>query len=133
MEKSRIVLLVALCASLFTVPASSDVDVGGVVRIEIGKEKDLTQREVWRRVWMLERAVAQLQERVFQLEGRPPTSTTPGVNPKDMTTCYIRTPFNGTYTATEATETAARAKAIEACSAKASSIHCGESDVKCGK
>jgi hypothetical protein len=125
---------------LFSIPASSDVDVDGVVKIEIGKNRGSSQTELWNRVWMLERAVAQLQEKVFELQMRRGHGgggviivPNPGTNPKEMTTCYIKTPFNGTFTATEATETAAKAKVMQDCANKASSIHCGEDDVKCGR
>lgn len=101
-----------------------------IIRIEVGeREKSGSNSEMQYRVWMLERAVAQLQARVFELElGK--SSNTPE---SQMTTCYIRTPFDGTFTATEATETAAKAKAMEKCAAKANSIHCSERDAKCGK
>lgn len=132
MNKSRTLLLIVTVATLFSIPASSEVDVGGIVKIEIGKNRGSSQSELWTRVWMLERAVAQLQARVFELEGKP-GAVVPIQHPKDMTTCYIKTPFNGTFTATEATKTAAQAKVMEACSAKASSIHCDEDDVKCGQ
>jgi len=99
-----------------------------VYRIEIGKNRD---RDLQWRVQRLEQAVDQLQRKVFDLESRP-VATPPAASA--FTTCYIKTPFDGTFSATEPTETAARAGALEKCNAKAkSSIYCEEKDLKCGK
>ena len=98
-----------------------------IFRIEIGKGS--SSRDLQWRVQRLEQAVDQLQRKVYDLESHP--SAPPA---SSLTTCYIKTPFDGTFSATEATETAARAGALEKCNAKAkSSIYCGENDLKCGK
>ena len=96
-----------------------------VFRIEIGKGGG-SESELRYRVLQLERAVDQLQRKVFQLESG-------GGNRANWTTCYIKTPFDGTFSATEPTETAARAKALEKCSNKASSTFCQERELKCGQ
>ena len=97
-----------------------------VYRIEIGKNHD---RDLERRVQRLEQAVDQLQRKVFDLESRPVTAPSSA-----FTTCYIKTPFDGTFTAASQVDAAARAGALEKCNAKAkSSIYCDEKDVKCGK
>ncbi|MGZ3651028.1 MAG: bZIP transcription factor [Bdellovibrionota bacterium] len=115
-----------------------------IYRIEAGKSRD---RDLQRRVQRLEQAVDQLQRKVFDLEtrpsGTPPGAGSPsggfagppaGTSASTFTTCYIKTPFDGTFSATEPTETAARAGALEKCNAKAkSSIYCEEKDLKCGK
>ncbi|RYZ98644.1 MAG: hypothetical protein EOP11_20370 [Proteobacteria bacterium] len=85
------------------------------------------------RIEMLERAVEQLQRKVFDLQ-RGPDFREPDYRVK-MTTCYLKTPFDGTFMATEPTETAARAKALTKCNGKlnGSSIFCKEEALKCGQ
>ena len=125
--------LAGLILGLFAIlPASLFAQNGlqGIIRIDVGRnDKNVSSDELRQRVWELERAVQQLQMRVFSLEmtggQKPPIST--------FTTCYIKTPFDGTFSATEPTETAARAAALEKCGAKANGIHCNERNVKCGK
>lgn len=99
-----------------------------VFRIEVGKSSG--DRDLKWRVQRLEMAVEQLQRKVFDLEN----SKSSALPSSSFTTCYIKTPFDGTFTATEATETAARAGALEKCNNKSkSSIYCEEKDMKCGK
>ena len=63
-------LFVVLLCSLLTVSAMADEN---VFRIEIGKDfKTYSNNELQRRVWELERAVGQLQMKVFQLETAKP-------------------------------------------------------------
>ena len=97
-------------------------------RVVIGRESDRSSADLARRVTFLERAVYQMQERVFNLEAKPVSV----VAPSTFTTCYIKTPFNGTFTATEPTEMAARANTMKKCSDGGGDIHCRESDLKCG-
>lgn len=101
-----------------------------VFRIEIGRRDSSrnSDRELYRRIYDLERAVEQLQRKVFKLElgnANPPAAS--------MTTCYLKTPFDGTFSATEATETAARAKVLEKCTKASSETFCQERNLKCGK
>lgn len=98
-----------------------------IFRIEIGKSSGGSDRDLRERVWMLERAVDQLQRKVFQLENE-------GGSRGGHTTCYIKTTFHGTFSATEPTETAAKAKAMERCSEKIKhGFDCDDDRVKCGK
>jgi hypothetical protein len=98
-----------------------------VYRIEIGRSSGGSDSDLRLRVVQLERAVDQLQRKVFDLESG-------GGSKSSWTTCFIKTPFNGTFSATSPTETAAKAEALEKCSAKTdSSMYCSESYLKCGK
>lgn len=101
-----------------------------IFRIEVGKSgRSSSDRELKFRVAQLELAVDQLQRKVFSLENdRSQAKPSP-----TWTTCYIKTPFDGTFSATEPTETAAKARALEKCSAKASSTFCAERELKCGQ
>ncbi|MCO5143492.1 MAG: hypothetical protein M9962_10425 [Oligoflexia bacterium] len=101
-----------------------------VFRIEIGTKKRThwNQKEAMERIYRLELAVEQLQRKVFDLESRQHQP----LPEKKWTTCYINTPFDGTFTATEPTETAAKALALSKCNEKSSSTFCKERDIKCG-
>lgn len=117
----------ALFAS-FAAPASAE----DIFRIDMGKSKSASERELRQRVEMLERAVEQLQRKVFDLQ-RTPDYREPDYRGK-MNTCYLKTPFDGTFMATEPTETAARARALGKCNEKLKgSIFCKESELKCGQ
>jgi hypothetical protein len=101
-----------------------------IFRIEIGRgDRGYSDRELQRRVRQLELAVDQLQRKVFELEYRRGREN----SRKELVTCYIETPFDGTFRASEATETAARAKALEKCHTKAGNVFCSDSKVKCGQ
>ncbi len=94
-----------------------------VVRIEAAKSDQ-------ERIRRLEMAVEQLQKKIFGAEiAKPALSTANG-----FTTCVIKTPFDGTFMATEPTEMAARASTLEKCNGKTmNSIYCVEKELKCGK
>jgi len=97
------------------------------VRIEFGQSYNgYTNEELRRRVWTLERAVAQLQSQVFQLAmnnvGAPPSAA--------MWTCEMQS-FGKTHTATEPTRMSAMSKVLKKCSDATNAIHCHESDVTC--
>lgn len=122
-----LVFCILLSGFLLSAPARAEE----VFRIEIGSRENGSREEMSRRVYELERAVQQLQRRVFELELKK-TEDKSSVT-TSMTTCYITTAFNGTFSATEMTETAARAKALEKCSAVVQGIGCEEHRLKCGK
>lgn len=87
------------------------------------------ERELMRRIYQLELAVDQLQRKVFDMESE--RSFRPV-----WTTCYIQTPFDGTFRSTEPTETAARAKVLDRCSktvGHSANTFCQEREIKCGK
>lgn len=94
-----------------------------VFRIEIGnREGKASTEELRRRVWMLERAVAQMQTRIYQLESDGSKSK--------AWTCQIQS-FGKTHMATEPTKGAALAIVLKKCSDATNAIHCKESDVSC--
>lgn len=105
-----------------------------IFRIEFGRPGSPSrpsERDLQWRVNQLERAVDQLQRKVFDLQFNAPSRPN-----STWTTCFIKTPFDGTFSATEPTETAARAGAIQKCNNKNSgskSIFCDESKLQCGK
>ncbi len=83
-----------------------------VFRIEIGKDfKSYTNQDLQRRVWELERAVNQLQIRVFQLEAKP-------IDAPQTWSCTISAmgvPFVGTGS----TKAVANSAVLDKCKAEA--------------
>ena len=100
-----------------------------VFRIEVGRDYNhYTQRDLQRRVWELERAVAQLQARVFQLEYSRVAAPAP--KPVDTWICKVAA-MGVTYSGTGATKAVAEQAAIEDCKAKAEDFLC--KDAKCSQ
>lgn len=120
---------IALCSlisffGLVASPLSADHD--DFISIEVGGPKVTSKKRLAKRVRLLEGAVLHLQDRLYRLETAS-TSATP------MTTCYIQTPFDGTFTATRPTRTAAKGDVMRQCTKKADETWCREKKVKCGK
>ena len=88
-----------------------------------------SEGDLKKRIWELEKAVFQLQQKVFALEVG---SSNGAVSSKDKITCYMSV-FGDTFTATEDTETKAKATVLSECSKKTNAIHCHDNSVKCGK
>jgi hypothetical protein len=108
--------------------SSQAIDRGSIVIISPEKEnfKHNDNTQLWRRIGRLEQAVSQLQQQVFQLSTAPVVAS-------GYTTCYIETPFDGTFSETSPTMTAAKAGAITKCTDKTKgSIYCSSDKVKCG-
>lgn len=98
-----------------------------VFRIEVGQDYErYSPTDLKRRVWELERAVAQLQAQVFHLtmNNMPPM---PQANPY---TCRISV-FGKTYDETRSTKTAALVAVVKKCSEATHAVHCHEEEVKC--
>jgi len=95
-----------------------------VYRIESGHDYNrYSDRELRKRVWELERAVTQLQARVFQLEGTPQTA------PVDSWACTVKA-MGQSYVGTGPNKAVASAKAQENCKTGQSgnSFHCSTPD-----
>ncbi len=92
--------------AIFSVEASAEE----VFRIEVGKRASSSSSELQHRVWELERAVSQLQQKVFSLENKNPTS------PSDTWLCTVKAMGN-TYTGTGGSKAVAKSKAIDSCKA----------------
>jgi len=118
---SRITLVLTLLTPTLSVAEE-------VFRIEVSKSYDgYSNNDLRRRVWELERAVSQLQQRVFSLEVRKPEAPAPVEKPW---TCRIQS-FGKTFKVTAPTRGAALGDVLEKCSQGSSAMHCPESDVKC--
>lgn len=123
----KIRLFTATVVSIFAL--GSTVNAEEVFRIEVGRDyNNYSQRDLQRRVWELERAVQQLQVRVFQLEYSRVAAPTP--KPVDTWICKVNA-MGVTYSGTGATKAVAEQAAIEDCKAKAEDFFC--KDAKCSQ
>ena len=122
--------LAVLMFCLFFVCAAQ-AEKKSTVRVEVIDDgKDLSDQELRRRLRRLQDAVIELQDRVDYLELKVGSSMGTALN----NTCYIETPFDGVFDATDSNETKARVEAVKACMTKVKSrIHCSAEKVKCGK
>ncbi len=109
-------------------------------RLQLSDERNASPAELRKRIRHLQEAVIDLQTRVDQLEARLGSSNSATASgtlssaPAANITCFIETPFDGLFDATESTETKARIEAVKACMAKVKSrIHCSAQKVKCGQ
>ena len=89
------------------------------------KYQNYSNEELRRRVYDLERAVAKLQDQVFQLAtGKPHAES------QNLWTCQMQA-FGTTFVASGTTKASALAQVMKKCSDKTNAIHCGESNAKC--
>ena len=105
-----------------------------VIWIDEPESEKLSDQELRQKVLRLERAVAQLQRRIFELEyadiGK---GESPRKNPTSFT-CYIETPFEGLFSVTKASKTEAKAAVAAECSQKTkNSLHCKIENATCGE
>jgi hypothetical protein len=121
----KYIVLPLISTLLFAARLSAEVP----ITIEIGKNYErYTEKELKERVWNLERAVAQLQNQVFQLAINKGGSATEVAT----WTCQMQS-FATTHIASASTKSSAMAQVLKKCSEASNAIHCRDSDVKCGK
>lgn len=98
------------------------------IRIDVNKNYEgYSNEELRRRIYQLERAVAQLQDQVFQLAIRESGSgSTGGGN----WSCHMES-FGKTDIASGITRASALAQVLKKCSDATNAVHCHESDVHC--
>ncbi|MBY0370160.1 hypothetical protein K2X33_05700 [bacterium] len=103
-------------ALLFIVLATPGVVADDVYRIEISPEgRDSSAREMNRRIRQLERAVSQLQQRVFDLETTPSVTIQAPAKKEKSWICTVKA-MGETYTGTGTTKAIAAEKSLEKCS-----------------
>ena len=100
--------MIAVLGLGMTVASAEDI-----FRIEIGKERSQDNAELSRRVFYLERAVWQLQQRVFSLEASK-SATAAG---PDSWLCTIEA-MNDTFTGTGGSKAVATERAVNSCKSK---------------
>jgi hypothetical protein len=107
-------------------------DGSNIFRIEVGQEKGGSNsapspvNELYSRIFRLERAVRDLQNRVYDLQ----ENVQPELREVKVATCTLETPFNGTYLGKGSTENQATFDAIRQCEKKADTYYCNGSRVK---
>ena len=83
--------------------------------------------ELRMRIWNLEKAVMQLQQKVFAMEISQNSIPTAG-----SWTCMIKS-FGKSFSSTAPTKTKAMADVIADCSKATNAVHCDEDEVSCGQ
>jgi hypothetical protein len=96
-----------------------------ILRIDIGNERESDSREVSKRVARLERAVRELQNRVYDLED----DSLPATREVKIFTCTLPTSFDGTFIGKGKTEAEARANASNECK-KGGAAFCNDRNIK---
>jgi len=121
-------LCTILLFSSFSLFASQDI-----FRIEIGKRDSSSDtQDLRQRVWMLEQAVRQLQDKVFQLEYSNANRPSPVAS--KQYTCTLQNNMAGTFTSTKGSMGEAKADVIKQCTDKNSSnFFCKKKDVECSE
>jgi len=117
--KSLLVLLaLTLTTSAFARDGRINTNDGGtIIRIEVGNDRESDTRETSKRIARLERAVRELQNRVYDLED----DQRPQTREQKVVTCALKTSFNGTFIGKASTKLEAQSIAIQQCEvAKAS-------------
>ena len=128
--KKILIIIVTVAITLPAFAQKVSLNANDIVRIEISDEKSKSGKgavkELRRRVRLLEKAVKQLQEQVYDLKYAGTVNT-----PKKTHTCFISTTFHGTVSGTASTLAAAKAKALKACDAKGAGLSCEPKNLKC--
>lgn len=104
-----------------------------IVVIDLGSETPAksSNKDLYRRLYRLEKAVRQLQERVFDLEVENSQLKEEEKGPSY--TCYIKT-SKGLFTSTQKSMTQAKTQAMQKCTeAIRYGFDCDEDKVKCGE
>ncbi|MFN3697524.1 MAG: hypothetical protein ACK4VO_08785 [Pseudobdellovibrio sp.] len=102
-----------------------------IIVIDVGSEEKTSKKDLEKRIYRLEKAVRQLQDRVFDLEVE--NSDLRDDNKKKFT-CYIKTNMKGTFTSTQKSLTQAKADVMKKCSDEIKfGFECDEDKVKCGE
>lgn len=96
-----------------------------ILRIDIGNEREADSRQLVQRITRLERAVRELQNRVYDLEDE----TTPTHREIKVFTCTLPTSFDGTFIGKGKTEAEARANASNNCK-KGGAAFCSDRSIK---
>lgn len=113
-------------------------------KIELIEDREMSATELRQKIRALQENVIDLESRVQKLEakaeqkmGVASSSVAPSIpssGSEGKITCFIETPFDGLFDATDVNETRARVEAVKACMGKVKSrIHCSTEKVKCGR
>lgn len=102
-------------------------DGGTIIRIEVGNDRDTDSRQMMRRMVQLERAVRELQNRVYDLED----DSRPQTREVKIYTCEVTSNFGESFIGAPAlTELEARNSAKTECAKKRNPMFC-ENTTRC--
>ena len=119
----------ALAVSMIASASATSAD-EAPYRIYAGRDyRAYSNQELQRRVFELERAVMQLQQRIYNLESAPPPVVVAPPPPPPWT-CSVSA-FSQTYVQTAATRGQAEAIVRQKCAAASHPMHC--SNVQCSQ
>lgn len=107
-------------------PVSFSAFAEGWLKIDVGDYKHYSQSDLQKRVWELERAVSQLQERVAILERENLRPLPPQPQAAEKTWLCKITAMGTTYTGIGATKAIATQKAMDSCKARENPIFCNK-------
>lgn len=96
-----------------------------IFRIDIGNDRDVETRQLVKRIVRLERAVRELQNRVYDLED----DAAPSRREVTIFTCTLPTSFDGTFIGKGKTAAEARANAVNKCE-MGGGFPCNDSRIK---
>ena len=113
-------------------------------KIELVEDREMSGAELRQKIRALQENVLDLESRLQKLESKggvnlsapiaTATAPTSSSSSETKVTCFIETPFDGLFDATDVNETRARVEAVKACMGKVKSrIHCSTEKVKCGR
>lgn len=94
---------------------------------DVGNERDTDVRGMAHRMAKLERAVRELQNRVYDLED----DARPIEREVKVVTCVMNTTFNGAFIGKSSTEIEARANTINNCKKGGREAFCSTNQIKC--
>ncbi|MDD0852836.1 hypothetical protein HBN50_07005 [Halobacteriovorax sp. GB3] len=102
-----------------------------ILRIEVGKDKYQSNKEMIKRIHQLERAVWHLQNRVYELESGIEVKT--ALVDTKIYHCTLSTSFNGVFSGNGESELEAKSEVLKRCVSKVgkSTIWCDRDEVKC--
>lgn len=95
-----------------------------IVRINVGSDRESDSRENSKRIASLERAVRELQNRVYDLEDE----TRPSTREVTVYACSLKSAFKGTFLGKGTTEVEAKTNAVQKCiqGSNNDAFFCGE-------
>lgn len=112
----------------FFLLSTSSVFASDITIVMPGKDYGkYTNDELRMRIWNLEKAVMELQQKVFALQISQTAPAGAG-----QWTCMIKN-FGKTFTSTAPTKMKAMADVVSDCSKASNAVHCDEDEVKCGQ
>ncbi|MGC6366970.1 MAG: hypothetical protein ACON35_03125 [Candidatus Marinamargulisbacteria bacterium] len=127
--KNILIILTFILTSTQLTQAST---LSGVIKINLNNNQTSSNESINQRINQLERAVIQLQQKVFglQLENERLLQLNSDSNKQKEYTYYIKTPFDGTFYGTGTSHSEAKAKALQNCEKKSEPIFCNENNLK---